>query len=117
MTILPIDTSRLRAIRDRVAQATAGPWLTANVRQQPAGNGVEIVCQPGDTFRSDWTGSLTVFGPAKGTDADAVFIAAAREDVPLLLETVQRLQALNAELRSTIQELQGAGRAGTEPAP
>ena len=86
----PLIAAELAAMRARADAATPGPWRAShrNVGCTPdmdevAGLGLEIEGPPEAWNRGQF---------ARG--ADAVFIAAAREDVPRLLDEVARLQAL-----------------------
>jgi hypothetical protein len=82
--------SRLEEIAARVAAATPGPW----------GAWIEGLTHPFHPEITAWGGSSVVY-TTTGTaiseevdrDADAAFIAAARDDVPFLLAEVERLQA------------------------
>lgn len=69
----------LAAIRERAESATPGPWVAIpNVR--PA-----VVSDDGDGY---WTDVADAFEE----EADAEFVAHAREDVPALLAEVDRLR-------------------------
>ena len=90
---MSMTPERLQAIRARCEQATPGPWSWAP--------GYVLVSARGDRILVlDYT-----YGPRQLTEADAEFVAHAREDVPALLEEVERLQAEVRALRRRLREL------------
>ena len=103
-------TPRLDAIRERVEAATPGPWRSttegSHDQKHAAAKAYEAVMArrladaPDIQFTDmswvrtegdDWLNvAMTANGPT--APENAVFIAAAREDVPLLLAEVERLR-------------------------
>lgn len=77
----------LDAIRGRATAATPGPWVTGDRIGLEAWQAV--LSPTGRMVGLDWE---------QGGEADAVFIANAREDVPALLSEVDRLRARVTEL-------------------
>jgi hypothetical protein len=74
---------RLTEIRARAEAATPGPWEAVDTREERDYHG----------FGCGWTVRYPDYGGHYGfTDSDADFIAAAREDVPYLLERVEALE-------------------------
>jgi hypothetical protein len=111
----PLD---LDAIRKRCEAATPGPWETWSV----SGGEVKVLCgveERTSCSRSYRDGGHEICSTdsmdydqdgisvdedealAKAT-ADAEFIASARQDVPTLLDEVERLRAQNANLRGAM---------------
>jgi hypothetical protein len=104
---------RLAEIRARVEAATPGPWTV----QEPAwhrGNGpykTAITAGKNRTVANALTNGKPTFqcdpnGIAHTTRmpepcADGIFIAAARTDIPELLDEITRLRTENGELRRT----------------
>lgn len=86
---------RLRGIQERAEAATEGPWEVS---------GVDDVVQPApfDLHRFD-TMDLAI-ASAHESKADAAFIAAARTDVPWLLDEVARLDAVVTAVREVHDE-------------
>jgi hypothetical protein len=81
--VVVVKPEELGAIEARAAAATEGPW-EAKHDVVVAGDGFIAAETYHDTF-----------------EADAIFIAAARDDVPALLSEVRRLQAHIEYLEST----------------
>lgn len=87
-----LTEARLAEIEARMARTTPGPWA---YKDRLGGGGCFVFSE--ETFHvvaveADDGPSVTV-PLGRG---DAAFIAAAREDVPLLLAEVRRLRALRA---------------------
>ena len=87
------DGERLREIRERAEKATLGPWyvgekITWMVRSSAFGNIAHCDLQGGP-----------------GNEADAVFIAHAREDIPYLLERLETLERENEKLREDMRQI------------
>jgi hypothetical protein len=80
-----ISDEELAAIKERTEQATPGPWT--NHEEEVVGQ--EVVDPAGRTL-------VDVRGDHE--EADAEFIAHAREDVPALLAEIERLRALLHEV-------------------
>ena len=83
-----LDEADLKAIEDRCASASAGPWRSfIEGREQMSGSSF-IQTGPPD-------------GPdiylSGGTDADQDFIAAARQDIPRLINEIRRLRTAAAK--------------------
>ncbi|MBG0819589.1 hypothetical protein HS048_02295 [Planomonospora sp. ID91781] len=111
---VPISDSGLQEIEDRAQAATPGPWHARFLDDVHAANLVAVSTTP-DVKRGcrwpEWDGSELVAatlvqfpepyvtGPDDRWDANAVFIAHARSDVPRLLAEVRRLRALLDEAR------------------
>jgi len=74
------------AIRARAEKATKGPW---RVDEWHADNGAKV--------RGIVSTDTEIFGELYPRSRDAAFIAAARQDIPALLDTVQELRT-KAEL-------------------
>lgn len=81
----PLSKERLDAIRAREAAATPGPWCT---------DGAEIYQgdSEGVPHLAKWIGETCRADEGDGGKADAAFVAAARSDVPALLEHAAWLQ-------------------------
>ena len=93
----------LAAIRQRVEKATEGPWNTGfdYEKNDP------IVLAPGYIEHTiDYT--LTEGGLEHGK-ADAEFIAHAREDIPALLDEIDRLNATIQRVRKIVTDPQTVG--------
>ena len=84
-----MSDERLAEMRERRNKATAGPWVaehravdrTADDDECSGGLGLEVVGPPRPMLRGTYARA-----------ADAAFITSAREDVPYLLDEVERLQ-------------------------
>lgn len=83
----------LREIRARCDAATPSPWR-ASVERRDHWAGSSFIDTPRQQFEIDGA-----------TDADYDFIAAARQDIPTLLDEVERLRALLATLGHPQSEL------------
>ena len=103
--------SRIEEIKARAEAATPGPWSAADERElwreeDPSIEPSWCVSQmrPGFEAMSPTEGYLgdvfTTAGFFEGTEADARFVAAAREDVPYLLRLVEVAHARIAELEA-----------------
>lgn len=79
----PVDVA---AIRERCEAATPGPWI-----RDPE---YASVCAPARDGECVAVCSMSDGPPAAGWVADAEFIAHAREDIPVLLAEIERLQAV-----------------------
>lgn len=78
---------QLAAIRDRCEAATEGPW--EKITERPGGRlwqNIRVVA---------FDGKYTICGDT--VIADAEFIAAARTDVPALLDEIERMRGLLGE--------------------
>lgn len=88
-----MNVEQLNAIKERAAKATTGPWY------------YEV---DGDLFANGET-VLTPFVTKhdipilKMKNDDATFIAHAREDIPMLVAEVERLQSENESLKRSLQ--------------
>ena len=81
----PLTNELLELIRQRTNAATAGPWiLSIEGRDHPLGG--ESVILRGKNHEKD---DLYLIG---GTLDDYIFVANARQDIPLLLDEIDRLQ-------------------------
>ena len=109
-----MNESELEAIRRRAAAASAGPWFVRYLDDEYAANLVAIATRPGPTdgedgsFRDgdvdarDIVAATLIQNPERYVDIadhrwdeNAEFIAHAREDVPRLLDEIERLRARN----------------------
>jgi hypothetical protein len=80
-----LDDDQLKAIRQRCNAATPGPWLSMiEGRDHTSGN--SFIQTGRDKRRGN---DIELFG---ATDADQDFIAHARQDIPTLLEEIDRLK-------------------------
>lgn len=79
---------QLKAIEERAKAATPGPWTPKRLRQ------------------NDWhlRGPDGIVFAEVEDDADAAFIAHAREDIPALVEEVRRLRGVADRLRELQEE-------------
>jgi hypothetical protein len=93
----PISPDRLAEIRDRAQAATPGPWRTHDTYVHDGGYCMTVLS--GDGNSTEPRAWLPTFSNATGSpmarnvEADAEFMAAARQDVPELLAEVDRLTA------------------------
>jgi hypothetical protein len=98
-----VTPDQLAAIRERCEAALEGPWMVDADNPQ-------IVMAP-DNPPSTFDGFLIarIISPdAAQVDADADFIAHARDDVPALLAEVERLRAVVDAVRRDIPRLVAA---------
>lgn len=102
----PMTEERLAEIRGREKAATQGPWkagkddFTKNIIQAAKDRGT-IIVQRRDDHNMFWNSYI----PIEQTFADADFIAHAREDIPALLDEVERLRAENEVLEKALEDL------------
>lgn len=100
-----MSDDELMAIEERAKAATPGPWRTWT-------NGFDGGIVHGINEDSIRPYAQMIFGgePCEGfiapDDPDAIFAAAAREDIPLLIEDVRRLRRWNKSLYETIFTLE-----------
>lgn len=103
-----MKAEQIEAIRRRAEAATAGPWTyietTDDIYEMPKLEGAEFTVM---SF-----GDCTTYYPIEGTppgDADADFIANAREDIPALLAEIERLheshRVIYDRLRKTTDDI------------
>jgi hypothetical protein len=86
----PLSTDYLAGVRQRCEAATKGIWISSvEGRDHPLG-GETLIMRDNDGQRED---DLYLFG---GTIADYDFVANAKQDIPLLLDEIERLQRLLA---------------------
>lgn len=103
----PMTEERLAEIRGREKAATQGPWkagkddFTKNIIQAAKDRGT-IIVQRMDDYNMFWNSYI----PIEQTFADADFIAHAREDIPALLDEVERLREENEALKLRVCERQ-----------
>ena len=100
-----LSNERLAAIRERVERATPGPWgvversdRLAYLVRGPKEVNARLVC---DVSRG--VADRTAAGDTR--QADAAFVAAARQDVPDLLAEVERLREEVERLREEVDQL------------
>jgi hypothetical protein len=82
----PLSNEYLDAVRKRCQNATPGPWV-ASIEGRDHRAGENIIFRGVDGTED----ALYLFG---GTDADYDFVAWARQDIPLLLDEIERLKNL-----------------------
>jgi hypothetical protein len=101
----PLGARELQEIEERASRATVGPWVA---EISPDGT---VAMVDHATLRSDEADEPLIIAScdvAGNLDNDAVFIAAARTDVPRLLATIRSLQqpvtdeALNDAVRAFV---------------
>ncbi len=91
-----METKRLEQIRQRAVKATPGPWVQwVGTKRIFAGPATENTLTTFSTTRNGRDADFEVYVEEDGPRpaADANFIACAREDVPYLLDLVDRLRA------------------------
>jgi hypothetical protein len=94
MTTKPngITAAELAAIRERAEKATSGPWGWSDAKVRDG----KYVFVPQGSYLAD---TLIMFGDTyENGEQDAEFIAHAREDIPRLLDEIERLQRVIAAL-------------------
>ena len=107
---MPTNDGRIRAIQERLAQTTSGPWCAGDD---------ESTLHRGSIYSSDARGSIVARcsgfqytrRPQAEIDANAAFIAHARDDIPYLLEELGRLSAEQTRLKEVLRRIL-AGPAG-----
>lgn len=77
-----VDVDRRREIRERANAATKGPWIDWDFTGDPCG-------EPGLV-----SGTTVVIAPQNLTDDDREFVKNARQDVPDLLDEIERIRVL-----------------------
>jgi hypothetical protein len=90
----PLTDEELAAIRARCAAATPGPWRS-HVEGRDHTSGSSFIMTGEDDSRGE---DIELSG---ATPADQDFIAHARQDIPRLLEEIQRLRNLGRGASST----------------
>jgi hypothetical protein len=85
----PLSKDYLAEIRKRCDAATPGPWISS-IEDRDHTSGSNVILRGVDRSEDD----LELLG---GTVADYDFIAHARQDVPKLLEEIERLRTLLGE--------------------
>ena len=102
MSKKPMTEERFAEIRARAEAATPGPWVD-RLRDFEGVDGYGLESHP--TVEANGK-TVCIFYEREiddeNDDADAAFIAAAREDVPALLAEVERLRAKNARQEEVI---------------
>lgn len=100
-----LTNEQLEAIRKRVEAATPGPWNWRKLDGEPFETEMPSLVSPeGDVM--DF-GYCATFYPVQGTppeDADAEFIAHAREDVPALLAEIEHLKEIALDILEDYDE-------------
>ena len=105
---MKVTDERLREIREREQAATAGPWrVTRDIHEDRPGT--VDVC---DLVNDAWVVSNCALAT---WEADGRFIAAARVDVPDLLDDVAALRAQVATLRDALTRIRAQFRWGSAP--
>lgn len=92
-------TDRLKAIRARADAATPGPWDYDDSLKNS-----EIWAENEPVANSAYWPST---GGEDAHDRNGLFIAAAREDIPFLLDALEAPQRENADLEAQLDELRG----------
>ena len=82
----PLTKEYLEAVRRRCREATEGPWTSFIEGRDQALGGASFIMRGKDQDKDD----LYLDG---GTVADYDFVANARQDIPLLIDEIERLQA------------------------
>jgi hypothetical protein len=81
----PLTKNVLASIKKRCDAATAGPWIPSiEGRDHPLG-GESVILRGKNREKGD----LYLIG---GTEDDYIFIANSRQDIPVLLNEIERLQ-------------------------
>lgn len=107
----PMTEERIAAIKARAEAATPGPWkagkddFTKNIIEAAKDRGT-IIVQRRDDSNMFWSSYI----PIKQIFADAAFIAHAREDIPALLDEVERLRDENERQKEVISFLGDAAK-------
>ncbi len=94
-----ITEDALDAIRQRCTAATEGPWVAYVEGRDQAFGGATFIMRGENRRRDD----LYLDG---GTVADYDFVANAKQDIPLLLDEIERLHKEIEMLRGEIVRLQ-----------
>lgn len=84
MTLAELDE-----IEARAKAATEGPWTVETRAGRLSGEQLLVI----QSQKRLWVSEIDVSGDDKGGPSDALFIAAARADVPALVDEVRRLRA------------------------
>lgn len=99
--------AELGAIDARAKAATSGPWRPHKTLDGGNGRDVEAGCKPGIAVArcaTPWLvnsrGICAIYAAER--DANAVFIAYAREDVPALVAEVHQLRGLLADIKGAL---------------
>lgn len=97
----PMTEERIAEIRGREKAATQGPWRAHKsfevIYGQKSGCDSTIVCAlESEDF---------MYSKERDMQANAAFIAHAREDIPALLDEVERLRAENQVLEKALEDL------------
>lgn len=95
----------LEPIRERLNNATPGPWTAMDYDTNPGDQGVPIIGggEPG-TMKSHLTAYTMTLNNESQSVADADLIAHAPTDLRDLIEEVERLRAENAVLARRIRQ-------------
>jgi hypothetical protein len=83
MIIEPLSTTYLNEVKKRCESATPGPWIS-HIEGRDHTSGDSVIVRGINHSEED----LYLTG---GTEADQDFIAHARQDIPILLEEIERL--------------------------
>jgi hypothetical protein len=83
-----LPAEKLAEIKKRCDQATRGPWV-ASIEGRDHFGGDNVIKRGGDNSEEDL--DLYLHG---GTIFDYDFVAHAKQDIPLLLGEIERLQAV-----------------------
>ena len=83
---VPLSDDYIEEVRNRCEAATAGPWVSS-IEGRDHTSGESVILRGVNSSEDD----LYLSG---GTDADHDFIAHARQDIPKLLDEIERLRNL-----------------------
>lgn len=97
----------LEAIEARADAATAGPWRIDTFDIGPLAS----ICSTTRDYPGGWVETAKSFG------ADAVFIAASREDVPGLVARVKELEAALGRVQTALADIRYAEHLGFDLGP
>ena len=98
-----MNAEQLEAIRQRAAKATVGPWRWDNGNDRDA---TMPVLKSGDDVVMDF-GDAEPYYPTEGIppeEADAEFIANARQDIPALLALLDRKSSIITAQREELRQ-------------
>jgi hypothetical protein len=90
----PMTDAELEAIRVRAQAATPGPWTSMVEGRDHTSGDSFIMIGPPERRTDDMYVSL---GSHPASPADQDFVAAARQDIPRLLNEIQRLASMLKE--------------------
>ena len=104
-----LTEEQLKAIEERAAKATPGPWFL-DVDGWPYRGGKYDGIVPYWDDQREPPGEGNPYSPSSISFDTLEFVAHAREDVPALLEEVKRLQEALVEERAWANEFEGQAK-------